>query len=64
MFMCCCLLLLSAAGCLLRRGGEDGYNALNGAPVMGPGQMAQCNGTRTPLSAAAAINLSWPRHRR
>lgn len=47
----------------MKHGGEDGYNALNGAAVMWPGQMAEYNENRSPLSAAA-INLSQPRHRR
>lgn len=47
----------------MKNGGEDGENVLNGATVMGPGQMAEYNGNRNPFSAAA-ISLSWPGHRR
>lgn len=54
----------AAGGSLTRAGGEDGEDAHNGAAVPGPGQTARFNGDRTPLSAAAAIDLSRPRCRR
>lgn len=47
----------------MKHGVEDGSNTLNGAAVMGPGQVDQSHGNRSPLSAAT-INLSRPRHRR
>lgn len=59
--MSCCVFVLSAAGCPLRRGGEDGWEALNEAAGVAPGQMAHFFGNGTPLSAAA-LDLSGSRH--